>query len=216
MKEKAWVQAAVDVEDYSLAQRIAAMALDNGAEWIEIGTPLLYKYGYEAIRRMRGFVGRNAVLVADFKYPVSFMFAHHVAEAGADFLLTSDIYKDFLVTKSIEYCRNLGLGLIFDMEVKASDFGQRLIELEKLGVEYVFAHHYDSARSPSGEMSRIDTLDELVRQGTSVKIGITSDNYEEACDAVKKGADWITFGVALSKADDELCRKWIDMIHTAR
>ena len=43
MTNRAWIQAAIDVEDYDTAKRIAWMALDAGAEWLEVGTPLLYK-----------------------------------------------------------------------------------------------------------------------------------------------------------------------------
>lgn len=42
--KKVWIQAAIDVEDIDLAKKIAFMALDAGAEWLEVGTPLLYTY----------------------------------------------------------------------------------------------------------------------------------------------------------------------------
>lgn len=216
MKQRAWVQAAIDVENYEDARKIASIALDNGAEWLEVGTPLLFKYGYDSITKIRKYVGKNTVLIADYKYPVGFLFAKHAKDAGADYILISDVYKDFLVSKTVDVCKGLDLGVVVDFEVKAQDYGQRLVELEKLGVEYVFAHHYDFYKNQTGAFSKYDTLDALISQNTSVKIGITSDDYEEAQDAVRKGADWITFGVALKKMDSDICRDWINMIHNAR
>ena len=70
-KDQVWVQAALDMEDIELAKRVAFLALDNGAEWLEVGTPLLYRYGFSAIGIIRQAVGQNAVLVADYKCPIA-------------------------------------------------------------------------------------------------------------------------------------------------
>ena len=40
--KKPWVQIAMDVTDVDLACEYAKMAVEIGADWIEVGTPLIY------------------------------------------------------------------------------------------------------------------------------------------------------------------------------
>lgn len=90
------------------------------------------------------------------------------------------------------------------------------MSVEDLGVEYLFSHQYAKQRNSNGVTQTYNTLQQIQEANTNVKIGITSDNLDEAVDSVRCGADWITFGMVLRKPDVESCRKWIDSIHNAR
>ena len=85
-----------------------------------------------------------------------------------------------------------------------------------MGVEYIFSHHYSEYLEDDGAIRRYDTLKQIIDAGTSMKVGITSDDFEEAKDAVKSGADWMIFGVALRKPNVQSCREWINMLHESR
>ena len=216
MKDKAWVQAAIDVEDMDVAKRIAWMALDNGAEWLEVGTPLLYKFGYSAISEIRKAVGQEPILVADFKCPYAGLVAENSAKHGANYVLLSAGYNDALIHHGLDECKKWGIKPIFDLHINPHDVTKRALHLANMGVEYIFSHHYSEYLDDDGVIRKYDTLKQILDAGTSMKVGITSDDFEEAKDAVKNGADWMIFGVVLRKPNVQSCREWINMLHESR
>ena len=60
------LQVALDLTELSRAEKIAEEAVAGGADWIEIGTPLVKSEGMESIRRMRALFP-DKILVADLK-----------------------------------------------------------------------------------------------------------------------------------------------------
>lgn len=214
--DRAWVQAAIDVEDMDVAKRIAWMALDSGAEWLEVGTPLLYKFGYQAIADIRKAVGKNVVLVADYKCPFAGLVAENAAKAGADYVMLQAAYNDDLIIHGLEEGRKWGIKPIFDLHINPRDVTERTKQLVNLGVEYLFTHHYAIQHDADGAERKYDTLVQIQQAGTKAKIGVTSDNWEEAQDAVSKGVDWMIFGYVLRNPNPASCKKWIDMIHSPR
>lgn len=215
MKDKVWVQAAIDVENLDVAKRIAWMALDNGAEWLEIGTPLLYKFGCSVIGEIRKIVGKNVVLVADYKCPYAGLVAQHSSEQGANYVLLTAGYNDCLIRYNLDECRKWGIQPIFDLNVKPCDVTNRVKQISKLGVEFVFTHHYDEIVDDDGVVRKYDNLHQILNACTSVKVGITSDDFEEAKHAVNNGADWMIFGCVLRQPNPRECKRWIDMLHGA-
>ena len=212
MEKIPWIQAAIDVEDIDLAKKIAFMALDNGAEWLEIGTPLIYKYGHSAIGQIRRAVGKDVVLVADYKTPFAVLCAEQAAKQGVNYLMLYTTYYDFLISNSIELCRNLGIEPIFDIAVKREDIPLCVEKLVSRGARYVFSHHYTIDGDSLSSISKRDNMSLFPFSKKDYYLGITSDDLEEAKDAVRSGADWITFGYVLRKPDSAICRKWINEI----
>ena len=60
------LQVALDLTELSRAEKIAEEAVAGGADWIEIGTPLVKSEGMESVRRMRDLFP-TTTLVADLK-----------------------------------------------------------------------------------------------------------------------------------------------------
>lgn len=209
--EPVWTQAALDAEDIELAKQVAQMALDYGAQWLEAGTPLLYRYGHGAIGEIRRAAGKDALLVADYKCPIARLCAKQAAEEGANFLLLTTVYNEELEQDNVTYSRSLGLEPIFHLSGKPEDFYKEAKKLEDMGAKYLFTHRY--ARLEDG--TRQDNL-RVLKENCSCKIGITSDDLEEAADSVRQGADWITFGVVLRQYNPTEAKKWMETIRTAR
>ena len=137
--KKAWVQAAVDVSDLEPGKDIALMVVNHGAEWIEVGTPLLYHYGFEAIRSLKSVVGDRARLVADYKYFHGPTMIEPAARAGADFIPMEDIYQDWLVEDALQLAAQNKVNIIYSLiSKKPSDYVSRGLELAALGVKYLF------------------------------------------------------------------------------
>lgn len=214
--KKPWIQAAIDVEDIELAKKIAFMALDNGADWLEVGTPLLYTYGHEAIGMLRKAVGKDKTLVADYKSPFGGLCVPRAAEQGVDYVMLSPGYNDWALDHSMQVCKEYGVEPIFDMAVKPQDLKKEIDKLVRHGAKYIFSRHYSALFDDSDQMIREDNFPQFDGEGRNYVLGITSDDLDEAQDAVRLGADWITFGWVLRKPDPEVCKHWINTIRNAR
>ena len=213
---KPWVQAAIDVEDMALAKKIAFMALDAGAEWLEVGTPLLYRYGHGAIGELRRAVGSNAILVADYKSPFAGLCAEQAVREGADYVHLSAGYMDVALRHSVDLCRKVGIRPIFDLSVHPNDMRTLAEKLTAMGAKHIFSRHYSEITEPSGIAERIDNIANILTGEKNFTLGITSDDLAEAAHAAQSGADWITFGLVLRDPNPAICRTWIDAIHAAR
>ena len=208
--KKPWIQAAVDVDELELGKEIAEMAVSNGAEWIETGTPLLYRYGYEAICQLKNIVGNRAKVIADYKYFHGPTMIPRAAEAGADLILMEDIYQDHFVEEALELAGKYHIRLVYSMlSKKPSDYVERGLRLVSLGVQYLFMW-----RTVAYEGKTYETFKDM-RSAADVFIGVSDDNLESAVAAAREGADWITFGTVLKANDPASCRQWIDAIHSA-
>ena len=64
--KKAVLQVALDVLELKRALQIAQESLDGGADWIEVGTPLIKSEGMQAVRMMKDRFP-DITLVADMK-----------------------------------------------------------------------------------------------------------------------------------------------------
>lgn len=210
---KAWVQAAIDVQDIELAKKIAFMALDAGAEWLEVGTPLLYQYGHEAIGMLRRAVGKSAKLVADYKSPFAMLCAEQAAKQGADFVMLTIGYNDWALEKNFADCRSTGIEPIFDLAVRQDDLYPTIRKLVSLGGKYMFSRHYSTERQADGTLVKTDNMPLLLQEPKNYILGITSDDFDEMCNAVALGADWITFGYILRDPDPVSCKRWVDAVH---
>ena len=209
-KKRPWVQAAVDVEDIGTGRQIARMAAEAGAEWIEVGTPLLVRCGTDAIRQLREAAGPDVRLIADYKYFHGPTLIPPAAEAGADLVLMEDIWQDRFVEESLTLAKEYGVGLVYSLIAKKpSDYVERALQLVSLGVDALFMW-----RKVSFGGKVYETLKD-VRAVTDVSIGVSDDDLESAAAAVREGADWITFGTALKQNDPVITRQWIDTIHGA-
>ena len=60
------LQVALDFVDLHRAVKVAGEAIEGGADWLEIGTPLIKSEGMNAVRHFRKLFP-NATLVADMK-----------------------------------------------------------------------------------------------------------------------------------------------------
>lgn len=213
MQKRPWIQAAIDVEDIDLARKIAFMALDNGAEWLEVGTPLIYKYGHSAIGMLRKAVGNDVVLIADYKSPFAMLCAEQAAREGANYIMLYTTYYDYLIGHSIDLCRKVGIEPVFDLAVKQEDLTGCVEKLVSKGARYVFSRHYTTKGDNYSSTVKSNNMGFLNLPNRGYYLGITSDDLEEATDAVRLGADWITFGLVLRNPDPVICKQWIDTIH---
>lgn len=194
------LQVALDMMQLKRSVGIAQEAVEGGADWIEVGTPLIKSEGTEAVRTMkRTFPGRR--IVADTKTMDTGAFEVEImAKAGADIVTVLGLAEDSTISEAVESGRKYGTEIMVDM-INVPDKVRRAKEVEKLGVAYICLHMGIDTQM-RGEEAPVDILREIVR-AVSVPVavagGITADTVPEYINA---GAYDIIVGGGITKTDD--------------
>ncbi|MBE6527961.1 MAG: bifunctional hexulose-6-phosphate synthase/ribonuclease regulator [Thermoplasmata archaeon] len=191
------LQIALDLMQLNRAVVIAHEAVDGGADWVEVGTPLIKSEGAEAVRTLRReFPGKK--IIADTKtMDVGGVEVEIMAKAGANIITVLGLSEDSTIEEAVMAGRKYGAEVMVDM-INVPDKVQRSIEVEKLGVAYVCLHMGIDTQM-KGEEPPIDTLKKVVESisiPVAVAGGITAEN---AGQYVEAGATDVIVGGAIIK-----------------
>ncbi len=182
---------------------IAQEAVDGGADWVEVGTPLIKSEGAEAVRTIKkAFAGHR--IIADTKTMDTGAFEVEImAKAGADIVTVLGLADDSTIAEAVLSGRKYGTDIMVDM-INVPDKVKRAKEVEKLGVAFICLHMGIDSQM-RGEDAPIDILKKIVSEVSipvAVAGGITSEtvrNYVEA------GAYDIIVGGGITKTADIKC-----------
>jgi 3-hexulose-6-phosphate synthase/6-phospho-3-hexuloisomerase len=99
------LQVALDMLELKRALQIAQESFEGGADWIEVGTPLIKSEGMQAIRSMRDhFAG--SVIVADMKVAdTGTLEVEMAAKAGANIVCILADADDSVIAESVRAAR---------------------------------------------------------------------------------------------------------------
>ncbi len=194
------LQIALDLMQLNRAVVIAHEAIDGGADWIEVGTPLIKSEGAEAVRTLRReFPGKK--IIADTKtMDVGGVEVEIMAKAGANIITVLGLSEDSTIEEAVMAGRKYGAEVMVDM-INVQDKVQRSKEVEKLGVAYVCLHMGIDTQM-KGEEPPIDILRKVVETVSipvAVAGGITAESVGQYVEA---GATDIIVGGAIIKTGD--------------
>ncbi len=185
---------------------IAREAIAGGADWIEIGTPLIKSAGMDAIRTMRKIFPDRTIL-ADMKtVDTGAMEVEMAAKAGADVVIVLGSADDSTVLDSLRSAHKYGVRLMADL-ISAPDPVKRAVELEALGVDYVNVHiGIDQQMIGKTPISILKEISEKVTIQLAVAGGL---DIESAAQAVRAGARIVIVGGNITRSDNvtEAARK---------
>ena len=194
------LQVALDLMHLKRATEIAHEAVNGGADWIEVGTPLIKSEGAESIRVMRReFPGKK--IIADTKtMDVGSFEVEIAAKAGADVITVMGLADDSTISEAVMAARKYGAEIMVDM-LNIADIPERSVTAEKLGVSYICIH-VGIDQQMRGKNASSDVLKRTaaaVSIPVAVAGGITA---ETARGLVKAGASIIIVGGGMIKTDD--------------
>ncbi|MDR1612534.1 MAG: orotidine 5'-phosphate decarboxylase [Planctomycetota bacterium] len=195
------LQVALDFIDLDRAVNLANEAVAGGADWLEVGTPLLKSEGLEAVRKLR-LLFPSHVIVADLKTMdagrVEFEAA---AKAGANIAVALAAAADSTILQCVETGHKYGLKTYCDtINIPSAELAKRAAEVEKLGVDIIGVHlPVDEQMLGLDALSRVTALRRAVELPLAVAGGVTSDT---AARMINAGASIVIVGGALYKATD--------------
>jgi len=197
MPEEPILQVALDFENLHRALQVAKEAVEGGADWIEVGTPLIKSEGMNAIREIKKAFP-NKVIVADMKTAdVGGFETELAAKSGAQIVTILGISDNPTITEAVKAGKKYGAEIMIDL-LRVNNVEERAKELEKLGVKY-FCVHVGIGYAMIGK-NPLDELEKVVK-ATNLPVAVAGGlNKETIPEVIKRGASIIIVGGAIIKA----------------
>ena len=193
------LQVALDLLNAHRALHIAKETVKGGADFIEIGTPLIKSEGMDIIRQLKE-KHHEKTIVADMKTMDTGAFETEMAsKAGADIVVILGVADNSTIKDAVKSARKYGSKIMIDL-IGVKEKVKRAKELEKIGVDYLCIHvgidEQMIGKTPT------ETLKKLVKN-TKIQVAVAGGiNSETAAEMVKAGARIVIVGGAITKAKD--------------
>src|SRR3972149_1463509 len=191
------LQVALDFVDLHRAVKVAEEAIEGGADWLEIGTPLIKSEGMNAVRHLRTFF-RDTTLLADMKtMDAGRAEMEMAAKAGANIAVVMGDAPDSTIKECIQAGRNYGIKICVDF-INTAKAEERVADIEKWGADYMAVHTaIDDQMHGKTPFSALQQICSKVKIPVAVAGGINSENV---IDAVNAGASIVIVGGYISKS----------------
>jgi len=197
--KKAVLQVALDILELKRALQIAQESIEGGADWIEVGTPLIKSEGMQAIRSMRERFP-DSIIVADMKVAdTGTLEVEMAAKAGSNIVCILADADDSVIAESVRAASLYGIRIMADL-MNVEDPVSRASELETMGVDIICAHvGIDQQMMGKNSLDLLADLAGQVHIPLAVAGGIDA---ESAGDAVRLAADIVIVGGWITRSAD--------------
>ena len=192
-------QLALDFLDLERALRIADLAVPQGVDWVEAGTPLIKSEGLDAVRALRARFPEKKI-VADMKTAdAGRVEMEAAAKAGADYAIVLGAASESTIRESVEVGRHFGLGI--GVDILGVEQPERLVErMADWGIAFISVHCPIDVQMRGG--SPFEVLARLAKL-TAIPLAAAGGlNSETAPQAAAAGAAIVVVGGAVIKAHD--------------
>jgi len=191
------VQVSLDLTSTADALSTAEIAMSAGADWIEVGTPLVLAEGLHGVRALRAaFPG--VPLIVDLKtMDGGYMEAEMMAGAGADAVIVMGRAHDATIERVCEAGKDFGI-LVMGDDLGAVDAPAECARLEQLGVGMVIHHTGFDHRGKHPGLSPMTDLSAVVAATTVPVQAVGGLSMEQAVQCPTLGAPVVVFGAPLA------------------
>ncbi|MBI3098247.1 MAG: orotidine 5'-phosphate decarboxylase [Planctomycetes bacterium] len=197
--QKPILQVALDFLELNRALKCAREAVKGGADWIEVGTPLVKSAGLDSVRALRAEFPKHTI-VADLKtMDAGRCEMEAAAKAGANVATVMGAASEASILECIEAGRNYGIDICVDL-LEVTDPAALAKKCEEWGAHHVGIHIPIDAQM-RGE-APFDLL-RKVRAATNLPVAAAGGFHSESApEAVRAGADIVIVGGAITKSMD--------------
>jgi len=199
MNMKPIIQVALDFDELPRALKLAREAVAGGADWLEVGTPLLKSEGMEAVRTLRKEFPERRIVCDTKTMDAGRAEMEMAAKSGAQIAVVMGIAPDETIRDAVRAGKHYGIEVTADM-MGVADIAERAAQLAEWGVDQICVHTpIDEQMAGTISFDRVRAVAAAVDLPISVAGGI---NSETAAEAVAAGASIVIVGGALTKAKD--------------
>lgn len=195
-------QIALDYPTTEEALEMAAIAVEAGIDWLEVGTPLITCQGISPIGELaRAFPGKT--VIADYKTMDSgFKNVQRTRDQGGHLMTVCANASDETVRSAIDEGKKLGIGVVVDT-IGVTDQPGRAKQCHDWGADIIMLHYSaDAWRADAGRDSTqwLESVLEVVPG----PVGLATFGVEDAVRAARMGARYFVIGHPLTDGDDPL------------
>ncbi len=193
------LQVALDFTSLEQALRVAEAAVSGGADWLEVGTPLIKSLGISAVKLVAERFP-NVTVVADMKtIDTGYLEALMAASHGARVVTVLGLASDRTIEEAADAAHEHSAKLMVDLML-VRDLRKRAEEVVTLGADYVLLHvGKDLQKDGLTPLAWLREIVDCVEVPVAVAGGLSALT---APMAVKAGAKIIVVGGAISGAPD--------------
>ncbi|MFH2068045.1 MAG: 3-hexulose-6-phosphate synthase [Candidatus Omnitrophota bacterium] len=199
MKTEKILQVALDFVDLKRAVKVAREAVEGGADWLEVGTPLIKSEGLNAVRTLKKLFPKKTI-VADLKtFDAGRAEVEMAAKSGADIVSVMAAAPIETIVDSVLAGRNYGCRIMVDF-LGIADVETRARQLAETGVDF-FNIHLGIDQQMQGKVS-FEIIKKLTGATSVPVVASGGINSETAPLALKAGATIVIVGGAIIKSPD--------------
>lgn len=210
------VQVAIDTVSLATARSMARVAQEAGADWIEIGKPLIEFEGLNGIRDLVRELDGSYVLLDVMIMAAPEKYIRAARDLGAQNVTVTALAPDETVAEAIDVGRRLGVHVTVDL-FNTTDTVAKARTYAQWGADYLMVHFgVDQKRNqPAG--SPIELLRAVV-DAVDVPVSYATYDLDESLAAVAAGAAVIVQGEPLVSLPDAgvVLRHFIEATTAAR
>jgi len=199
-----YLQIALDIPSFERTKEIVSQIPESDRIILEVGTPLLKRYGVKVIRDLRD-TARDVFIIADLKtLDVGKVEVDLAFEETADAVVASGLAATEVLDGFIYEAKRLGIYAVVDM-MEVTDPVQKLRSLKQLPDIVILHRAIDVERAGAAVTHRMELIRELrktfahERFLVAIAGGITP---ETALEGLKNGADIVIAGRYITQSKD--------------
>jgi len=193
------IQVALDFDELPRALKLAHEAVAGGADWLEVGTPLLKSEGMEAVRALRKEFPDRRIVCDTKTMDAGRAEMEMAAKSGANIAVVMGIAPDETIRDAIRGGKHYGIEVAVDL-MEVVDPAARAKQVAEWGADQICVHTpIDAQMAGRISFDRVKAVAAAVDLPVAAAGGI---NSETAAEAIAAGASIIIVGGALTKAKD--------------
>jgi 3-hexulose-6-phosphate synthase/6-phospho-3-hexuloisomerase len=196
------IQIALDYATSEEALAMAAIGLEAGVDWLEIGTPLIVSQGVAPIGHMvRAFP--SIPVLADYKTMDSgWKNVQRTAEQGGHVMTVCANSPDETVQSAVVESKKTGVWVVADT-IGVKRQAERARQCAEWGVHMIYLHYGADQRRSDASGDSTQWLDE-VQQAVAIPVGVGCFAVDDGVRAAQRGAELVAIGHPVISAADPL------------
>lgn len=195
-----YIQVAVDVVSLDAAGALIEDAIAAGADWIELGKPLIEFVGLRGLLELRPLLSGRYVVADAMILSAPEKYIRAAQEAGASNVTVTALAPTRTVRDAIDAGKRLGVDVTVDL-FNVTDVLGAAREYARHGADYLMVHFGVDQKRENPDGSPIETLRAVV-ESVDVPVSYATYDLDEARRALDAGASVIVQGEPLLSIDN--------------